>query len=436
VSQHFSLSALVRGVGNMKIVIIGNGIAGNHVASKVREINKEDDITILSAEAVPEYDPCSLPYFLGGEVKREAVFRKRMEYYEEQKIDLMLNSKALSIDANARCVKTENNLQIGYDKLVLAHGGQLFIPPIEGISQPGVFSCKQLAETEKLYDNNGRSAVVIGSGAIGIEVAEALKKKGYEVTVVELMEWILPALFDRETAMRLEARLAGYGIRVFTSEKVLAIQGGDAVERVITDKRILPCDTVVIATGVIPGISLARTAGIKVGRGIKTNEKMETNMDGIYACGDCVETVDLCTGEDAMFQLKHNAIDQAAVVAANLLGQPCRYAGAYAFARVHFLDIHAASFGKTTLATKCELGELEIIDREYGSNFLRVIVKEDAIVGGQVIGDFAGYLGFLISAMRRRDRFSHTYKRGLAEGLPNSSFQWRGLFAGGLLGPT
>lgn len=417
----------------MKIVIIGNGIAGNHVASKVREENKEDPILIVSAEAVREYDPCSLPYFLGGEVQREAVFRKGMEYYKDQKIDLMLNIKAVSIDPNARCVRTENNLDIGYDKLVLAHGGQLFIPPIEGIGKPGVFSCKQLAETEKLHDHEGRSAVVIGSGAIGIEVAEALKKRGYEVTIVELMEWILPVLFDRDTARRLETSLTRHGIRVLTSEKVLAIEGRDTVERVITDKRALPCDTVVIATGIVPGVALAKTAGIDVGRGIKTNERMETNVEGIYACGDCVETVDLCTGEAAMFQLKHNAIDQAAVVAANLLGLPCRYAGAYAFARIHFFDTHAASFGKTTVATKCELGELEIIDREMGSNFLRLIVKEDVIVGGQATGDFANYLGFFISAMRRRDKFSHIYKRSPSDVMHNPRFQWQDLFAAELL---
>jgi NADH oxidase (H2O2-forming) len=426
----------VQEVKTMKIVIIGNGIAGNHVASRVREVNKEDQISIVSAEAVREYDPCSLPYFLGGEVKREAVFRKPMGYYEDQKIDLMLNTKAISIDANTRCVRTENNLEISYDKLVLAHGGQLFIPPIEGIGKPGVFSCKQLAETEKLHDHQGRSAVVIGSGAIGIEVAEALKKKGYEVTIVELLEWILPVLFDREIARRLEASLIWHGIRVLTSEKVLAIEGKDAVERVITDKRDLPCDTVVIATGVVPGVALAKTAGIDVGRGIKTNERMETNVEGIYACGDCVETIDLCTGEAAMFQLKHNAIDQAAAVAANLLGLPCRYAGAYAFARIHFFHTHAATFGKTTLATKCELGELEIIDREHGGNFLRLIVKEDVIAGGQATGDFANYLGFFISAMRRRDKFSHIYKCSPAERMLNSRFQWQDLFAGALLGLT
>ncbi len=413
----------------MKIVIIGNGIAGNHVASKIREANRDDDISIVSAETVPEYDPCSLPYYLGGDVGRDAVFRKRMDYYDKQRINLILGSKAISIDESARRVRTENDLEIGYDKLVLAHGGSLFIPPIEGVGKPGVFSCKQLPETDKLDAHKGRRAVVIGSGAIGIEVAEALKKRGYEVAIVELLEWILPALFDRETSKRLEADLGACGIQALTSEKVMAIEGKDAVERVLTDKRVLPCDTVVIATGVVPGVALAKTAGIEAGRGIKVNERMQTSVSDIYACGDCVETVDACTGEDAMFQLKHNAIDQAAVVAADLLGQPCRYPGAYAFARVHFWDSHAATFGKTTVATKCELGELEIIEREKGRDYLRLIVKEDVIVGGQAIGEPGRNLGFFIAAMRRRDSLSRIRRRPSVWGV-----QWQDRFVKEIIG--
>ncbi len=408
----------------MKIVIVGNGIAGNQVASRVREKNKNDEICIVSAESFPEYDPCSLPYFLGGDVPREAVFRRCMNDYRELGIDLLLDTRVTSIDADTRCLKTENRLSIHYDKLVLAHGGSLFIPPINGVDKPGVFSCKQLGEIDKLRAHKGRRAVVVGSGAIGIEVAEALKKKGYHVSIIELVDCILPALFDKATSLQLEASLTRCGIEVFTSEKVVSIEGRDSVEKVITDKRVLHCDTVVIATGIVPGTALAQTAGIETGRGIKVDEKMQTSAPSIYACGDCIETVDVCTGEDAMFQLKHNAIDQAEVVAANILGRPCRYAGAYAFARVHFWNTHAATFGKTTHATNCDLGELEIIERQQASNYLRLILKEDIIVGGQAIGGFAHHLGAFIAAMRRGDRFSRLQKRRIIDGPNHADIWW------------
>jgi NADH oxidase (H2O2-forming) len=387
----------------MKVLIIGNGIAGNQVAFSLRERNREIEICILSAESVPEYDPCSLPYFLGGDCEKKTVFRKKRTDYKKHRIDLVLDSKVISIAPQAKTVTTEKDLQIGYDKLVLAHGGDLFIPPIEGIHIKGVFSCKQLIETQKLRSHRGRRAVVIGSGAIGIEAAEALKKKGYEVVIIELLGWILPALFDEPTARRLESAMEGYGIRVFTGEKVLKIQGTRKVTGVVTDKREIPCDTVVVATGVVPGVALAKTAGIETGRGIQVNRQMETSVPDIYACGDCVETVDACTGEVAMFQLKHNAIEQGQIVARNVLGENVKYLGAYTFARAHFFGTHAATFGKTLRGTDCLLGDKEVIEKQSGTDYLRIILLDGKVIGGQAIGSYADEIGLFIGAMWRKD---------------------------------
>jgi NADH oxidase (H2O2-forming) len=417
----------------MKIVIVGNGIAGNQVAFELRRQAREADILILSAEAYPQYDPCSLPYYLSGQLKHAAVFKRSLADYEKNGIELIVGHKAVSVDPDNKCVTTHQDHIFSYDKLVLAHGGDLFVPPIDGVETPGVFSLKQLADTENLDRHNGQRAVVIGSGAIGIEAAEALKKRGYEVSIVELFEWILPALFDRETGERLEADLKACDIQVYTNEKVAAIHGESSVESVETDRRTIPCDTVVLATGVVPGMALPLTAGIQVERGIKVNEKMETSVENIYACGDCVETVDVCTGEDAMFQLKHNAIDQANVVAANILGQRKAYPGAYAFARVHFFDTHASCFGKTTAATQCELGELEIIEKSVSDGYLRIIVKEDIIVGIQAVGALANAMGFFIRSARRQDNFNRIRKNWPAVKDPTSYYPWTDRMIGSIL---
>jgi len=390
----------------MKIVIVGNGIAGNEVASFLREKTKALEIKILSAEKFPEYDPCSLPYFVGGEVTRDVVFRKTLDDYKQNNITLVLDSKVVTINPLTKKVFTEKGDAHPFDRLVLAHGGSLFIPPIEGVEKGGVHSCKLLGEADKLLQHKGGIAVVIGSGAIGIEAAEALKKKGYEVYIIELLDWILPALFDEPAAKRLEEEMEGYGIHVFSGEKVLMIEGDKKVTGVVTDKQEIGCDTVVIATGVVPGKALAETAGIAVDRGIKVNEKMETNVEDIFACGDCVESVDACTGEAAMFQLKHNATDQARIVAMNILGEDARYVGAYAFARAHFFNTHAVSFGKTMRGTACLLGDTEIIEREREKNYLRIILLDGKVIGGQAIGSFADSIGLFMSAMWRKDDFN------------------------------
>jgi NADH oxidase (H2O2-forming) len=418
----------------MNVLIIGNGIAGNEVAFFLRKARPDCRVTILSAERFPEYDPCSLPYFIGRDVPRDSVFRKRWQDYRTHGIELLLDQPATAIDPEAREVTTAPGLKYRYDRLVLAHGGSLFIPPIEGIDKEGVHSCKQLAAADRLDQASGAAAVVIGSGAIGIEAAEALKKRGYEVTIIELLDWIMPALFDVETSRRLAQRLEGCGIRVLTAEKVLRIEGAQRVSAVVTDRRRIPCDTVVIATGVVPGKALAQTAGIEVERGIRVDARLQTSAAGIFACGDCVETVDACTGEDAMFQLKHNAIEQARVVAHNLIGEPQTYPGAWAFARAHFFDTHAVTFGKTTRATQCELGQLEIIEREEGEDYLRIILKEGLVVGGQAIGRFGDFIGLFIGAMWRKDRLP-----GIRENWPlvarrGSPYPWTARKLGELIG--
>lgn len=408
----------------MKVVIAGNGIAGNEAAFYLKRYCPGTDITIISAEKFPEYDPCILPYYIGGDVPRNFVFRKKHEDYENSGIKLILESRVVSINPSGKKVVTEKGDEYPYDRLILAHGGSLFIPPIKGIKKEGVLSCKQLSEADRLFSHSGKRAVVIGSGAIGIEAAEALKKKGYEVHIVELLGWILPTLFDEPAAKRLEFFMEGYGIRVFTGEKVLGIEGNGAVKGVVTDRREIPCDTVVIATGVVPGRALAETAGIEVGRGIKTDSFMETNVKDIYACGDCVETLDACTGELGMYQLKHNAIDQARIAARNILGEKAAYPGAYVFARAHFFDTHAAAFGKTLRGTECFLGNTEVIDKETGNDYLRIILMDGKIAGAQAIGRFASRMGILMGAMWRKDDIYDLGKNRDKLLSPRYSFPW------------
>ncbi|MFP4259406.1 MAG: NAD(P)/FAD-dependent oxidoreductase, partial [Desulfovermiculus sp.] len=372
-------------------------------------------------------------YFLGGDCEKKDVFRRQESDYRAHGIDLLYDHKAVSISPENKTVHTEGGEQIGYDKLVLAHGGDLFIPPIEGVLNKGVFSCKQLHETLKLKAHEGKSAVVIGSGAIGIEAAEALKKKGYEVFIIELLGWILPALFDETTAKKLEDALKGYGIHVLTGEKVLQITGDSEVSGVITDQREIDCDTVVIATGVVPGVALAKTAGISTGRGIQIDRFMRTSVSDIFACGDCVETVDACTGETAMFQLKHNAMEQGRIVARNILGDEVPYLGAYAFARAHFFDTHAVTFGKTMRETECLVGDKELVEKTEGTNYLRLVLVDGKILGGQAIGSFADSIGFFISAMWRKEDMNHLRARLHQMSFLRAARSWPQIRMGALL---
>ncbi len=386
----------------MRVVIIGNGIAGNETAFTLRELDNDIEIIIISAENYPEYDRCSLPYFVGGDVSREAVFRKKVTDYKDKNIQLILNDKARVIEPAAKVVVTEGGGKYSYDKLVLAYGVHPFIPAVKGIDKAGVFGFKQLNDADMLSGQGGGATVVIGSGAIGIEVAEALKKRGCQVTVIELLDWVLPNLFDEPLARRLEDSLRGCGIHVLTGEKVQNILGEAQVTGVETDKRQIPAERVIVAAGLVPENAMAEAAGIELGRGIKVNRKMETNIPDIYACGDCAETADFSTGESCMYPFKHNALEQARFVARSILGQEIKYPGAYVFARIHFFDTYAATFGKT-LRNMPLLKDVEIIERESHDGYLRVLVKSGEIAGAQAIGKFAHYIGLLLGTWWRHD---------------------------------
>lgn len=408
----------------MKVVIVGNGTAGNQVAFRLRAKRPDVEISIVSGETFPEYDPCALPYILSGQLPWSAVFKRSLDDYAKYGIDLLLGNRVASIQPDANVIITDKGREISYNKLVLAHGGQVFMPPVKGLDKKGVFSLKQLADVEKLKAHQGRRAVVVGSGAIGIEAAEALQKNGLAVSIVELYDWIMPTMFDSETAAVLNSRLNNHDIQVYTGEKVQAVLGRSHVESVVTDQRTLPCDTVIVATGVAPDVTLPKTAGITIDRGIKVNRHMQTSLANIYACGDCVETVDACTGEDAMFQLKHNALDQASVAADNIAGESVQYPGAYAFARIHFFDTHAACFGKTTQATMCELGDLDILEKKESNGYLRLIIKEGFIAGVQAVGSLANNIGLFISMARRNAHVNDVKKAWARTGCFAQNRPW------------
>jgi NADH oxidase (H2O2-forming) len=386
----------------MHIVIIGNGIAGNEVAFNIRKYDKQSKITIASAENCAEYNPGSLPYYVAGGIPREKIFLRKIEDYHKGNINLLLEHKISEINTDKKRVYTENNTEIDYDKLVIATGAKLRAPPIEGLDKEGVLGCKDLSDADELAKHKGKIAVIIGSGLVGIEVSEALRKKDYKVYLIELLDWIIPMLFDKEPAMLLTNLLSKHGIHALTHEKVLSICGNKKVNSVITDQREIKCDTVVVATGVVPNVSVIANAGIKIGKlgGIKVNDRMMTSVEDVYACGDCAEAKDAFTNEDSLYLLQHNAIEQAEIVAKNCVGRYSTYRGTWNFARVYYFDTHAVSIGKT-LSLFGETNNVKVNETQFPDGYCRLIIGNGELRGAQAIGKFADYAGILLGAMWR-----------------------------------
>lgn len=294
----------------MKLIIIGSVAAGTSVAAKARRNNEEAIITIYDRDFDISYSGCGIPYYVGGEVEsrddltpRDAAFFKK-----RYQLDVLTRHEVTAIDAEARIVHV-TNLETGetftdsYDELVLATGASSIIPPLPGVTSDNVFPIRNIqnaSATRTFVDTtNPKHATVIGAGFIGLEMAEQLKLRGLDVTIIERIPQVMPPL-DKDMACRVEEHLEKNGIELLLGETVTALVGEGHVERVVTESgRVIDTDLVILSVGVRPNTNLAKSIGVELGEtgAIAINERMETNVPHVYAAGDVAESVSLVTGK-------------------------------------------------------------------------------------------------------------------------------------------
>jgi len=377
----------------MQVVVIGNGIAGFSAASTLRRLNPLCKITVISNESTSLYSPCVLADYISGEIPRERVFVKLLQDYERHSLTLRLGHKAREIDPAKKTVLTDDGASIPFDKLILATGSRAIL--LSELRR-GMFKLKTLKDADEILEHRGKKAVVIGAGPIGIEAGIALFRRGYRVSILEMMDHVLPLGLDTLGASKIKAILEERGIEVFCSERSESILGTDPVEGVVTDRRKIECDTLVWAVGMRPNVELAAKSGIRVGDkgGISVNSRMETSVPDIYACGDCIESNDILTGEPYPNLFWHNANRQGAVVAHNCAGFPTDYLGSYNLLNVDVFGNHVAGVGFTEAALnrfrnlKAFEGNplrISIIEREKNGSYYRLIIAGDRCMGVQFI---------------------------------------------------
>jgi NADH oxidase (H2O2-forming) len=389
-----------------EVIIIGNGIGGFSAASTLRHADERHEVTIISSEKDPLYSACVLPDYIAGKIRRENTFVKKENDYKQLGIRTLFGYEVKEINPCTRKVTLNDGQSLPFERLVLATGSEAV-----GLGAPkrGIFKLKTLEDADGIYKHTGRKATVVGSGAIGIEVAIALHRRGYEVTVVEMMDQILPLALDHEFAYRVKALLEEHGMKVVLGESAKGALGSDHVEGLRTDKRELECDMLISALGMRPKVDLARAAAIRLGDkgGIHVNSHMETNVPGIYACGDCVETHDVLTGEPALNLFWHNANRQGAVVGRNCAGLATDYPGSQNILNVDIFGHHVVGFGYTESAWRkffnkgAKKGKPSLASTVQGSQnggYYRLVMAGDRCVGGQFI-DIKKDLGLLWSLM-------------------------------------
>lgn len=398
----------------MKVVIIGNGVAGNTASSVIRRLDPQTDITIISEEGFPHYSACALPSYLAGQLKRSKLFLRTRKDYSREGVKIVLGQRVTNVSPENRKVFLDSK-SLTYDRLIIATGSRPAIPPIPGVNLNGVFPLKSLADADQIHQASPKAAVIVGSGPIGVEAAIALSKRGVKVYLIELLNRILPRVFDEKPASLLRAILERRGIVVLTNEGVSRIAGTSQVEGVVTSKRQLDCQLVIISAGMKPNIELAQRAGANIGKlgGISVDTHMVTSVGDIYACGDCVETEDQVTGGHTLSLLWHNAREQGQVAGHNCSGVAKVYAGSINLTSLDIFGTHAVSVG--IIEAETQPGEVESIERSANNSYHRLILLQGRLVGIQAIGDTRD-TGALLYALLRKD--SLTNSRQLPRGGP------------------
>ena len=346
----------------MDVVVIGGGAAGLKAASRIRRKDGNANITVVEAGKYISLGKCGLPYYVGGLVHELDDLRKTTygavrdeEFFRKLKnIDVLSETVATEIDRKRKVVKIErrgSEDELGYDYLVISTGARPLKPPIEGINAEGVTTFATPEDAEKIiemWEEGAEKAVIIGAGFIGLESAEALRNLDMEVTVIEMMDRVAPAMLDKEMAILVENHLREKGVKVLTStrvEKIVTENG--KVGAVIANGREYPADIVIVAAGIKPNSEIAEKAGLKIGEtgGIWVDEYMRTSDESIYAGGDCVETTFLLTGEKIIAPFGDVANKQGRVIGENITGGKAIFPGVIGTAIFKVFDLTVASAG-------------------------------------------------------------------------------------------
>ena len=347
------------------VVIVGAVALGPKAACRFKRLMPEAKVTMIDETDLISYGGCGIPYFVSGDVSDPGqlqstsfhMLRDETFFKNAKDIDVLTRVRAVSIDRDQKevhieHVETGEKERLSYDRLVLATGSSPKRLPIPGSEMEGVFTVSDLSGAVAIKDQVAGGAVdkavIIGGGAIGLEMAEALADLwGIETSVVEIADQILPGIVSPVVARMGRQKMAENDISVYVREQVLRLEGDGRVQRVVTDKRTLDADLVIMAVGVSPNADLARDAGLEISPAgaIVVNERMETSDPHIYAGGDCVQIQDLITETPAYFPSGSLANRQGRVIGTNLAGGNATFEGAVGTFVIKLFDLAIASAG-------------------------------------------------------------------------------------------
>lgn len=344
----------------MKIVIIGAVAGGTSAAAKARRNDEDAEIKIFDMDYDISYSGCGLPYYIGEEIQdREDLTPRNAEFFKKKyNVDVFRRHEVLNINTEDKAL-TVKNLDTNdiftesYDKLVIATGAKSIVPNIPGAEKSNVFYLRNVTQADKIKEyiltHKPKSAVIVGTGFIGLEMTENLKNLGIEVTLVERLNQVTPGL-DSDMAVHVEEYLKGKNINMILGDSVVELKGETLVNQVVLQSgKVINSDFVIMSIGVKPNVELAKEAGIELGANgsIKVDTKMMTNIKDVYACGDCTESYSVITKRPLYRPLGSTANKMGRIAGDQVSGGNLEFRGILGTGIFKLFDMTVAQTGLT-----------------------------------------------------------------------------------------
>jgi NADPH-dependent 2,4-dienoyl-CoA reductase/sulfur reductase-like enzyme len=393
-----------------KVVIIGGVAAGATAAAKVRRLSSEAEITILEAGADISFANCGLPYYIGGDIKSRSklILQSPESFNEQYNTNVHIHTTATKIDRENKVVHTVNSntgekRAYDYTKLILAQGGRPIAPPLPGADQENVFKLWTLDDMDKIdsfiKEEKPKTAVVVGGGFIGLEMTEALAKRGMKVSVVEMMPHVM-GIMEEEIAGYIQEELVSYGVDLHTNKALTEIK---AKKVLLNEGTKIDADMVLLSIGVRPTLELAKEAGLELGDagGLLVDSTLKTSDDNIYAAGDMIELEHRVLDKKVRIPLAGPANRQGRIAAENAMGKKHEYKGSIGTSIVKVFEAIAGITGISLKAARKEGIDADaiVVHKENhtsyypGAELVTVQVVYDKTTGIILGGQTAGYDG-------------------------------------------
>ncbi|MDD1780843.1 CoA-disulfide reductase [Enterovibrio sp. ZSDZ35] len=362
----------------MKIIIIGGEAAGMSAAAKARRVNPNADITVYEASEIISFGACGLPYYVADEFQDSGYMAEfTPAQFAERGVTVKTGHRVTKVDAENKKLEISYDGDIfvtEYDRLMIATGAKEVLPPVAGLNKQGVHTLRVMQDGLDLkaavHNENCRHVTVIGSGFIGLEVAEAMLHQGKSVRLIERADRLIPDAFDAEISVHFHAELEKSGVEILTSESLISIEGEEFVTGIVTDKSRYETDLVVVCTGVKPNTDFLKETGINTlaNGAIIVDRQGRTSLPDVWAAGDCTTIWHAVSGKDVYIPLATGANKLGRMIGDNIAqvnGEPLEFPGSLGTSCVRVLNLEAGRTG---------LSEREAIDAGFDTK--TIVIKD------------------------------------------------------------